>query len=191
MKKSEKTLASVVPVELDFQGTKISCPIENGHKMFPVKTICTILDIQFKVQDEWLKSHPFFSRLYRPDGVVGADGRAREMNCLPIFDVYAWVASVSMNNRREGSIERQYQFLAWIRERTLDFYKSVEATIQENSMEMKMLTLRDETLEQLANSKLATKELSKRLSEIDTAIEQIRFNRVTGQMSLPFDPEDN
>lgn len=75
--------------------------------MLPVKTLCGILDVDYQTQDNWLKQHPFFGQLYRLAYTTGADGKQYEMSCLSIFDVQGWVCSISLNNRKPGSVERQ------------------------------------------------------------------------------------
>lgn len=102
--------AKAQPQTFNFQGTELSCPISDGHRMVPVKTVCSIIDVQFKTQDSWLKEHPFFSQLYRLDGVVAGDKRTRQMNCLSVFDLYAWLSSIRSDKRREGSLDKQYAF---------------------------------------------------------------------------------
>lgn len=157
--------------------------------MVPVKTVCSILDVDFQSQDSWLKEHPFFAQLYRISYTVGADNKTREMNCLSIFDLYAWVSSIGLRNRRPGSEERQYRFMAWLREKMLDTYKSIDVWIQENKYESQLLTLKEQTEEQLLAAQQTVRELKAKVKEIDVTIEDIRLHRFTGQTALPF-PEE-
>ena len=46
MKKS----AALAPIELIFQEVKLTCPIQDGHRMVPVKLICQIIDVDFIYQ---------------------------------------------------------------------------------------------------------------------------------------------
>ena len=154
--------------------------------MVPVKTVCTILDVDYPSQDNWLKEHPFFSQLYRLSYTTGADFKTYEMSCLSIFDLYAWVASISLRNRRAGSVEKQYRFMAWLRERMLDTYKSIDVWVQENKYESQLLALKEQTEEQLLSAQHTVRELKSKMKEIDTTIEDIRMHRFTGQTALPF-----
>lgn len=182
----EKELISITPAELTFDDVRISCPIQDGHRMVPVKTVCELLDVNYQTQDSWLKAHPFFTQLYRLDYTVGADNKRREMNCMSIFDLYAWVASISNDKRKPGSLEKQYRFMAWLREKMLDTYKSIDVWIQENKYESQLLELKERTEEQLLQAMQTVKELKSKVKEIDTTIEDIRMNRFTGQTALPF-----
>lgn len=180
---------TIAPTELTFEETKLTCPIEDGHRMVPVKTVCAILDVDYQTQDNWLKGHVLFSQLYRISYTTGADSKTYQMSCLSIFDLYAWVASISDRNRRPGSLERQYRFMAWLREKMLDTYKSIDVWIQENKYESQLLELKERTETQLFEAMQTVKELKGKVKEIDTTIEDIRLNRFTGQTALPF-PED-
>ena len=157
--------------------------------MIPVKTVCTIIDVDFKRQDTWLKEHPFLSQLYSLSPTTGADGKRYEMRCLSVFDLAFWVGSISLAGRKPGSIERQYRFMAWLREQMLGFYKSIDVWVQENKYEQQLIELKEKTEDELLKAKQTVKELNSRLKEIDVTIEDIRLHRFTGQTALPF-PED-
>lgn len=174
------------PVELEFQEFRLTCPLEEGHRMVPIKTICDIIDVDFKSQDSWLKSHPFFSQLYRPSTTVGADNKSRTMNCLSIFDVDGWLHSISAKGRRDGSIEKQYAFLAWLREKKMELYKSIDLFMQENRYELDLIEQKENTLNEMEMKQMELKEVKDRLKKINTAIEDVRSKRFTGQTALPF-----
>lgn len=171
---------------LNFQGIELSCPIENGHRMIPVKTVCTAIDVQFANQDSWLKEHHFYAQLYPLVGVVAADKKVRKMNCLSIFDIYSWVSSIKSDKRREGSIEKQYAFMTFIREMMIGEYKSVDTYRAENERELELQNLREEKEDKKLSLKSQLKELDGEIKNIDESIEAIRVNRFTGQTALQF-----
>lgn len=175
--------------ELIFDEVKITCPIESGHRMVPVKTICTIVNVDYKTQDNWLKKHPFFAQLYRLAPTTGADNKTYDMRCLPIFDVNVWLGSISMNNRKEGSIEKQYALMTWLREQTIAEYKSIEVFKKENEYEKELMKHREEKEQALIDAQSNTKKLKGEIAKIDQTLEDIRISRFTGQTALPF-PEN-
>lgn len=179
-------LLQVQATELAFQNTSLSCPLQEGHRMIAVKTVCAILGVDYQTQDSWLKEHPFFSQLYRLAYIVAADNKEREMNCLSFFDTMSWVSSISMNNRNQESIEKQTLFLTWLREQTLSFYKSVDAFIQENKYEAQLVQLKEATENQLLEAQNQVKSFRNKIKEIDDTIEDIRTNRFSGQTNIPF-----
>ena len=181
---------AIQPITLHFNDTEITCPLESGHRMIPVKTVCEIIGVRYTNQDSWLKQHPFYGQLYQLTGTVGADGKARKMNCLSILDIDGWLNSITQQNREKESIDRQYAFLAWLREKKLELYKSVELFIEENRYELDLLNQKSEVLDQLELAQESVKDFKKKLSAINKSVEEVRAKRFTGQTAIPF-PSDN
>lgn len=174
---------------LSYNDLSIPCPIEEGHRMIPVKTICTIINVNFKDQDSWLKKHPYYSQLYRMSGIVAADNKVRSMNCLPIFDVLSWLSSITDRNRTKESAEKQYAFMTWLRKQMLDMYKLIELIQQENKYELELIEKKSQILEQMEETNMSLAELKKSLKQVNHTIEDIRSKRFTAQTALPF-PEN-
>jgi hypothetical protein len=173
-------------MQLDFEGTIISCPLEEGHRMVPVKTICEIIDVQFKNQDTWLKEHQYYSQLYRLAYTVGGDSKQREMNCLPVFDILSWLSSISENNRKDGSTAKQYAFMAWLRNEMMAMYKLIEVFQEENNYELSLINQKSALVEKQQEAARELSEIKKQLKQVDDSIEQVRSLRYTGQTALPF-----
>jgi hypothetical protein len=187
---NETTVSTTVqPLELQFEDIKITCPLEEGHRMVPVKTVCQIIGVDYNRQDSWLKSHQFYAQLYKLTYTVGADGKRREMNCLSIFDIDGWISSIGSQNRSKGSIDKQYLFLAWLREQKLNMYKSIDLFMQENKYELELIEAKEDLLNKLEETNEALKSYKKGLKQINESIEEVRAKRFTGQTALPF-PED-
>src|SRR3990167_7697708 len=174
---TEPNFPAIQPIEIEFQGVKLSSPLENGHRMIPVRTVCEIIEVDFKTQDSWLKEHPFFAQLYRPSPTVGADNKDRTMNCLSIFDVDGWLHSIQAKGRKPGSVEKQYAFLAWLREQKLAMYKSIEEFINENKYELQLLDDKSKKLTEIETAQDTLREAKKELATINSTIEQVRSGR--------------
>jgi len=173
-------------VDLDYHGTSISCPITDGHRMVPVKTVCQIIGVDFPTQDNWLKKHKIFSQLYSLDYTTGADGKQYEMRCLPMFDLFAWLTSISQNKRREGSVDKQYAFMAWLRQEMLSMYKLIEVFQEENKYELDLIMKKSDTVDEIAEKNDELKKLKSDLKKIDLSLAEVREKRFTGQTALPF-----
>jgi len=184
--KSDSNPVEMVPVELEFDNIKLSCPIEAGHRMIPVRTICLIIDVDFARQDSWLKKHPIYGQLYKPMPTVAADNKERTMNCLSFFDAYGWLNSIGEKDRKPGSFEKQTLFLAWLRERIMEFYKAVDVWRQENRYELELVEQKEAVLNEIELASNNLKEAKKRLSTINSSIEEVRSKRFTGQTALAF-----
>ena len=185
----ENSPVNIQPVELTFEGITLSSPIEEGHRMIPVRTVCEIINVDFRSQDSWLKQHAFFAQLYRPSTTVGADNKQRSMNCLSIFDIDGWLHSIGNKNRKPGSVDRQYTFLAWLREKKMELYKSIDLFMQENRYELELIEQKETVLNQLEEAQGQVKSIKDNLKQINTSIEEVRAKRYTGQTALPFPVE--
>jgi hypothetical protein len=174
-------------IKLTFNGTELSCPIDEGHKMVPIKPICEMIDVDYSTQNSWLKNHDFFGQLYRLAYTVGADNKERKMNCLSIFDLNSWLASISLNNRKDGSIEKQYALMAWVREQFLDDYKSKMQIVEDRNYELELLHKKDELEEELHDIKRREKELKKELTNVEDTLEKVRYDHATGQITMKLD----
>lgn len=177
-------------LELSYQNNTLNIPIQKGVHLVPVKRICELIDADFQKQDSWLKNHPMFSQLYTLGYTVGADNKQRKMNCLSLFDCCLWLASIQNNNRREGSYQKQMALLTWLREQFLTLHKSIEIYKAENDYELELQQKKEQLEQEILEASSKTKELKKELSKIDKTIEDIRFNRFTGQTALPFDEDE-
>lgn len=176
----------ITDLVLDYQGISLPCPIDEGHHMVPVKTVCGIIDVDFKKQDNWLKKHSFFTQLYTLRYTTGADGKQYEMRCLPMFDVISWLASVTDHQRKEGSTKKQYAFMAWLRSEMLSMYKLIEVFQSENRYELELMEKKGNVLDELEEAQMKAKELKNYLKNINEKIEEVRAKRYTGQTALPF-----
>jgi hypothetical protein len=186
MEKNSDNLPAIAPLELAYGDITLTCPIENGHRMVPVRTVCDIIDVDFKNQDSWLKKHPIYAQLYIPSTTVALDNKERTMNCLSFFDLFGWLNSIGEKDRKPGSFDKQMTFMAWLRERHMEIYKAVDVWRQENKYELQLLEDKEAALQELETANDTVKEVKKRLALLNTTIEDIRAKRYTGQTALPF-----
>lgn len=171
-------------VDLSYGNVTLSCPVENGHKMISIKRICELIDVKYENQDSWLKNHQYFAQLYLLEGVVAADGKQRKMNCMSIIDVMTWLAHIKDDKRKPGSLEKQWQLMAWLREQFIEGYKSVEKVAQERAYELEVLQKKEELEDRLLTIDREKKELKKELGEVNENLEKLRYDDVTGQLKL-------
>lgn len=77
-----------------FNGRKISTLLHNGEWYVAIKPICEALGIQFHWQHKRILEHPILGQLSQNSVMVAADGRLREMFCLPEKVIYGWLFSL-------------------------------------------------------------------------------------------------
>lgn len=74
--------------------------------LIPIKPICDALGIAFAPQFSKIKDDPDLSSTVTLSVMVGADGKERKMQCLPLEFVYGWLFSINPKNikpeAREG-----------------------------------------------------------------------------------------
>jgi hypothetical protein len=187
---NQSNLPAIPALELSYGDITLTCPLENGHRMVPVRRVCEIIDVDFKSQDNWLKSHQIYSQLYRLIPTTGADKKTYEMSCLSFFDLFGWLNSIGEKNRKPDSSEKQLMFMAWLRERHMEVYKAIDVFMQENKYELELIEEKERMLNELEAANDTVKEVKKRLQSVNRTIDDIREKRFTGQTALPF-PENN
>lgn len=57
---------------------------DDREQLVAVKPVCEILGVNYTTQVEKLKSHPIFGSVIPLRGTTGADGKDREMVCIPL-----------------------------------------------------------------------------------------------------------
>ncbi|MEG1635844.1 MAG: phage antirepressor N-terminal domain-containing protein [Rikenellaceae bacterium] len=73
--------------------------IEDGTEEFvPIKPICDVLGVNYSTQLEKIKNHPILKSTIPLRGTVGADGKQREMVCLPLRYIFGWLFTINPNN---------------------------------------------------------------------------------------------
>lgn len=173
-------------LSLEFESTEITCPIEEGHRMIPIRTICNILGVDYRAQHSWLKNHKYYGQLVKISSTVGADGKTREMNCLPFFDVLSWVSAIAPRNRADQSLELQFKLMVWLRTQMLEMYKLVDLIKEENAYELELIEYKGRLIEQKEEHSTKVAEINREIKKVDTTIADIREKRFTGQTAIDF-----
>lgn len=66
----------------------------NGHWWVALKPICDALDVNYDWQKKTIKEDTTLAQLVWKTTLVGADGKQREMLCLPEKYIYGWIFSL-------------------------------------------------------------------------------------------------
>lgn len=70
-------------------------------KLVPIKPICEALGVDPEAQRQKIKDHYIFGSTALLSKVVAADGKEREMLCLPLGHVLGWLMTINPSNVRE------------------------------------------------------------------------------------------
>ncbi|MGJ1407456.1 phage antirepressor N-terminal domain-containing protein [Sphingobacterium siyangense] len=79
--------------------------IENGEKLVPINPICDALGIDAKNQRDKIKDDDFLSSTGVLSTSVAADGKSREMYCLPLKYIFGWLFTINPKNVKEEAKE--------------------------------------------------------------------------------------
>lgn len=71
---------------------------DETEKLIPIKPICEALGIDYPSQFTKLKEHDFLSSTVVLSTMVGADGKDREMVCLPYEFIFGWLFTINPKN---------------------------------------------------------------------------------------------
>lgn len=83
---------------LEFNGKRLAVLNADGQWWIAIKPICEALEIKYESQFERIQNHKILGQLFRKQGMVAADGRLREMACLPEKYVYGWLFSINSDS---------------------------------------------------------------------------------------------
>jgi len=78
---------------------------DNGSKLVPIKPICEALGIDFDSQRKKLNEDDLLNSTTVLSTAVGADGKDREMLCLPLKYVFGWLFTINPKNVKEEARE--------------------------------------------------------------------------------------
>lgn len=151
---------------------------ENGQLYVPVKPICTALGVDFKTQYRKIEEDKCFSSTMVIMPTVGADGKNREMVCLPVKHICGWLYSI---NPGKVAPEVEDKIIAYREEvndiLTFHFLGGSIRHIETNQAEIKALEKINELLTQEKTLKVQLKEAREDLAKI-------RASRLDDQPSL-------
>lgn len=166
---------------LQFNGTNVSVQIKNGEWFIAIKPICTALKIDYSRQAKDIRAHKIYSQLRADLPSVAADGKLRNMLCLPETLIYGWLANLNSDN--EDLV--QYQ---------MECHKILHTYFKGAMMDrMLRLTEKNEALERINECKSKLMESSdykeilmsqKKIKLIEKSLRMMDKDLVTGQNTL-------
>lgn len=98
---------------VDFYGSELAVIEKDGQPYVAMKPIVKAMDLDWQAQHQMLQRDPVLSSTMCIIQTVGADGKKREMTCLPLRFLNGWLFKVD-SSRYEG--ERQANIIRYQRE---------------------------------------------------------------------------
>lgn len=82
------------------------------QKLVPIKPVCEALGIDAEGQRQKIESHYLLGPTALLSKVVAADGKEREMFCIPFGYVFGWLLTINPGNVNEASREGLMKYQA-------------------------------------------------------------------------------
>ena len=142
---------------------------DEREQLVAVKPVCEILGVDFSAQRSKLKEHPVFGSTMVLSTTVGADGKDREMVCIPLRFFPGWLFSINPDNVKEDAREKLMEYQLKCNDVLYDyFFSRVDFSRKKEVVVARAKDTCDEKLEQLhiakSELKVAENELSKALA---------------------------
>lgn len=138
------------------------------QKLVPIKPICDALGIAWEAQRIKIQEHYLLSSTAMLSMVVAADGRQREMFCLPMGYVFGWLLTINPANVAESSREGLMKYQTECYKVLHDYFMARALFVEQKQQEIdRQLTVVDEAKDNYRNAKTV-------LSEAEAKLKQLR-----------------
>lgn len=151
---------------------------ESGSIFVPVKPICDAIGVAYQTQHLKLQDHEILAPTITLRVMVAADGKKREMVCLPLEFVYGWIFTINTKNVSESAHDKVLRYqLECYKALYHHFTGSMQHTIETNNAET-------ELLRQINSAMSREKEAKAERHKAEEALGKLRAERLNPQPSL-------
>lgn len=159
-------------------GVEIVTVDRDGEIFVPIKPVCDAIGIDDRAQRDKIQSDEILASTGVLSTSVAADGKDREMYCLPLKYVYGWLFTINPKNVAPEAREA----VAVYRRECYDvlyehFTGSMRRTIETNNAEI-------ELLQQINSAISREKEAKAERRKAEEALGKLRAERLNPQPSL-------
>ena len=163
--------------------------VENGQKMVPIKPICDILGVDSKAQMDKIKTDPILGPTAVLSTSVGADGKDREMFCIPLKFVFGWLFTINSDRVSPDAQDAVIRYKLECYDALYNHFERYADYVQYRTV---LIEEKTEALEQIKSDFQTAKEkLDQVKMELLTA-QQLPFAAycsIKSQMVIPFESE--
>lgn len=159
-----------------------------SDKDVAIKPCCEAFGIQYRNQIDRIKNDHILAKLVRKNSLVGADGKVREMVCLPIGGFLRWVNTINAGTVADKNRQTFNIFLETIHEYLMG---SLNPTMKFEQKQAELYRLNREiqyTEGQIELKKSELADLKEQLKQLKAAFWEL-FNSNGVQLPLPFNTE--
>jgi hypothetical protein len=132
---------------------------DNGQKLVPIKPICEALGIDEDAQRRKLKDDELLSSTTVLSTAVGADGKDREMVCIPLKYVFGWLFTINPKNVKEEAREAVTKYRAKCYDVLYDYFSEQSEYLEaKNNLIEEKIVAYDSIREDFKNAERRLKE---------------------------------
>ena len=151
---------------------------EQGEVLIPIRPICDALGVAYHAQYMKIKDDKFLSSTVMLSITVGADGKQREMVCIPLRFIFGWLFTINPANVSEEARESVMRYRLECYNALYDpFAMARQRQLDENREEIRLLEELTRVTDEIQEAK------GKRRS-IETKLAKLRAARLDEQPSL-------
>lgn len=179
-----KTVAKVNQVN-------IQLVLDNKEKLVPIKPICEALGIDEDAQRRKLQEDEFLNSTTVLSTVVAADGKQREMVCLPLEFVFGWLFTINPKNVKEEAREAVSKYrIECYRALYKHFSAQAEFLNEKQALLEQQLEYVEMVKSEFSSAKSRLAEAQKKLSEVRSlTLEDWEENN--RQLKIEFNSKDS
>lgn len=152
-------------------GIEIAAVRDENHNFFvPIKPICDAIGVAYQAQHAKLMEHEILAPTVTLSVMVAADGKQREMVCLPLEFVYGWIFTINTKNVSKEAHDSVLRYqLECYQALYTHFAGSLRRRVEENEAEIKALQAVNEAIKGVKAAKAAQREAEEHLDAIRKA----------------------
>lgn len=179
-------MATNVNVLAKVNGVELQIVENNASKLIPIKPICEALGIDYPSQYTKLNDDEFLGSTIVLSTMVGADGKEREMVCLPFEFVFGWLFTINPKNVKEEAREAVAKYRVECYRALFDYFTEPATFLKEKQAQIdKYLTEYDEARTSFRDAKKIMEDKKKAFDQVrNFSIEEWRAN--SRQYVIPF-----
>ena len=161
--------------------------LEEGRgKLIPIRPICDALGVSMQKQLEKIKEDEDLSSTVTLRVMVAADGKDREMVCLPIESVFGWLFTINPKNVKPEAPEAVHQYRVQCFNVLYEYFTEPQTFLsQKQELMEEQVEIYQEKQHNFKNARKEMDEAEKALNAVmSVTIEQWRQNQ--RQLQIPF-----
>lgn len=143
---------------------------ENNDFYVPIKPICDAIGVAYQAQHAKLMEHEILGPTVTLSVMVAADGKKREMVCLPLEFIYGWIFTINTKNVSKEAHDNVKRYQLECYEALYNYFAgSLHRRIEENEAEIKALEAVKVAIAGVKAAKIAQRDAEEKLDRIRKA----------------------